>query len=223
MDDVADARPFGHEQEPRPLLPDLHVALGDHDGLGAARREGAWLGDLRLVLDLDGQVAVGHGDGGDTEVAAEHHRALFPRGAFDIEAGTLVDDHACRGVHFQGEQLDAGDELHQPPLLGRRHRHDHRRRVRRARDGTEPGLGHRLREPHGGAEVGLLELEHHHGRVERRGHLALDDGSLGNTGHGRMIFLHRVAARARRQDASHGDRPLRERVDAPVRTLQRRE
>ncbi len=117
----------------------VHRDLRLADGGGLALAEGRRLADLGSLLHRDGQIALGDGYGGDTDIVSH-----------DDDAGDLVDHHLGRCVGFDGELFDLGDEVDHV-AAGRRAQGDDGRVLGRGR-ARVTGVDH-LGDALGGGEV----------------------------------------------------------------------
>ena len=80
-----------------------------HDLGGAGVGEGRGLADLRRLGDLDGEIALRDGDGGDAHIRAHHDHA-----------GVLVDDDLGGLIGIDLDLLDVGEQRHHAAgIIGR--------------------------------------------------------------------------------------------------------
>ena len=83
------------------ILAGIHIDLrARHDGGGAGFGEWRWLGDLRRLRHADRQIALGDGDRGNPDIAAD-----------DDDARGLIDDDAGDGIGLDLQLLDFGHEI----------------------------------------------------------------------------------------------------------------
>ena len=98
-----------HQCEFLAVFGDADAGARCHHGSSTGERIG--LADLRAFRNRDGEVALGHRDGGDADVAAHHDNA-----------GTLVDDDLGGEIGFDLQLLDLGQEGNDIALEFRRDR-----------------------------------------------------------------------------------------------------